>query len=193
MGFFKFRKQHSQTSSDIKKQPVIQRPSNIETPIVPPIQQEIPKPFIPTPKKKKEKEDIGDFFTINIHDIFKHNPKPIGERKGNNGKPVNVFELKFPELELDTFFKVNILQNEDQRYDLEFISNINEIRDNMKEFIDFARKTFGLDFMNKGAVNENDSRDTALGVFSRIWYNNARIENKTFTITLTLYNITPSK
>lgn len=194
MGFFKFRKQNSQTPSNIEKEPVIERFPNIETPpVVPSVQQEIPRSFTPSPKKKKEKENVADFFTVNIYDIFKHEPKSIREGRGSNGYPVEIFELKFSGLELSTFFKAEIHQYENKHYDLVFISNVNEIRDTLKEFIDFCCKTFGPDFMNKGSFNKNDLRDAALGVFSRIWYNKARIDNSAFIITLTLYDINPTK
>lgn len=193
MGFFKFRKNNSQTSLNIKKEPVTEKTQNVETPVVLPIQREIPKPVVFSPKKQKEKEDIADFFTVNIYDIFKYDPKSVRKGRGSDGCPIEIFELELPELELSTFFKVEILQYENKQYDLVFISNIDEIRDDLRSFIDFSCKAFGLDFMKKGSIGANDLRDAALGVFSRIWYNKVRIENTSFTIALTLYGITPTK
>ncbi|MDR1624393.1 MAG: hypothetical protein LBS04_05410 [Tannerellaceae bacterium] len=194
MGFFKFGKHHSQTSSDTKKELETERPLNIETPVTPPVQKEISNPLPPLPpEKEKEEEDIADFFIVDIYDIFKYNPKSVRKGKGANGRPVEIFELELPELELSTFFKVEILHYENKRYDLVFASNTNKAGDCLKKFIDFSCKTFGPDFMQKGSFNANDLRDAALGVFSRIWYNKARIENTSFTLTLTLYGITPEK
>ncbi|MDR1402275.1 MAG: hypothetical protein LBJ60_01055 [Tannerellaceae bacterium] len=194
MGFFKFKKQDSQTSSNIKKELVNEKFPIVETPDVPPVKKEISKPFVyPPPRRKKEKEDIADFFTVSIYDIFKHNPESVRKGRGTNGCPVEIFELKLSELELSTFSKVEILRYENKQYDLVFISRTNEIRDNLKNFIDFSCKAFGPDFMQKGSFNANDLRDAALGVFSRIWYNRARIENSSFTIALTLYALTPAK
>jgi hypothetical protein len=194
MRFFKFGKRNSQTSSNIKKELVTEGSPNTEIPVAPPAQKEIHKPFVPFPSKnKKEKEDIADFFIINIYDIFKYDPKPVRKDKGANGRPVEIFEATLPEPELSTFFKVEILQYENKQYDLVFISKTNEIRDDLKEFIDFSCKAFGPDFMQKGSFHANDLRDAALGVFSRIWYNKVRIDNTSFTLTLILFNITPGK
>jgi hypothetical protein len=179
MRFFKFGKHNSQTSSDIEKEPVAEGPPNTKTPVEPTVQ--------------KEKEDIADFFTIKIYDIFQYNPKPVGKGKGANGRPVEIFEVSLPEPELSTFFKVEIRQYENKQYDLVFISQTNEIRDELKEFIDFSLEAFGPDFMNKRSVNANDLRDAALGVFSRIWYNKARIDNTSFALTLILFDITPEQ
>jgi hypothetical protein len=193
MGFFKFGKQHSQTSSNTEKAPETERPLSIETPVTPPVQKEIPTPLPSLPSEKKEKEDVADFFTVNIYDIFKYGPEPVRKGKGANGHPVEIFELELPELELSAFFKVEIHQYENKKYDLVFISNTNEAGDRLKQFIDFSGKAFGPDFMQKGSFNANDLRDAALGVFSRIWYNKVRIENTSFTLTLTLYGITPER
>jgi hypothetical protein len=194
MGFLKFGKHHSQTSSNTEKEPETERPLNIETPVTPPAQEDIPKPSAaPLPSKKKEEEDVADFFTINIYDIFKYEPRPVRKDKDANGHPVEIFELELPELELSAFFKVYILHYENRQYDLVFVSNINEAGESLKKFIDFSCKAFGPDFMQKGSFNANDLRDAALGVFSRIWYNKVRIENTSFTLTLTLYGIRPER
>jgi hypothetical protein len=194
MGFFKFGKHHSQTSSNTEKEPETEEPLRIETPVTtPPVQKEIPAPPAFLPSKKKEEEDVADFFTVNIYDIFKYEPKPVRKGKGANGHPVEIFELELPELELSAFFKVEIHQYENKRYDLVFISHTNEAGDRLKQFIDFSGKVFGPDFMQKGSFNDNDLRDAALGVFSRIWYNKVRIENTSFTLTLTLYGLTPER
>jgi hypothetical protein len=196
MRFFKFGKHHPQVSSNTKKEPETERPLNIETSVTHPIQEEISNPSPPlAPEKEKEEEekDIAYFFTVDIYDIFKYNPKSVRKGNGADGRPVEVFELELPELELSAFFKVEILQYENERYDLVFISNTNEVGDRLKKFIDFSCKTFGPDFMKKGSFNANDLRDAALGVFSRIWYNKARIENASFALILTLYGITPEK
>ncbi|MDR1160877.1 MAG: hypothetical protein LBK45_00920 [Tannerellaceae bacterium] len=237
MRLFKFGKYKSEASSNTTKEPEIERPLNIETPVMPPAQEVIPEPlpspFPPEKEKEKEKEkerekekepekekkkepekekkkekemekkrekepekaveDIADFFSVNIYDIFKHNPKSVRRGKGANGHPMELFALELPKLELSTFFRVLILQYENKRYDLVFISNTNEASDSLKKFIDFSCKAFGPDFMRKGSFNANDIRDAALGVFSRIWYNKARIENASLTLTLTLYGITPGE
>jgi hypothetical protein len=192
MRFFKFGKRNSQISSNTEKRPVTERPPNTKTPVVPSAQKEIHKPVVSSLPENK-KEDIADFFTINIYDIFQYDPKPVRKGKGANGCPVEIFEVTLSEPELSTFFKVEILQYENKQYDLVFISKINEIKDDLKEFIDFSCEAFGPDFMNKGSFHANDLRDAVLGVFSRIWYNKARIDNTSFTLTLILFNITPKQ
>jgi hypothetical protein len=192
MRFFKFGKRDSQTSSNPEKEPVTEGPPNTNTPVVLPVQEETYLPPVSLPPEK-EKEDMADFFTINIYDIFQYDPKPVKKGKGTNGRPVEIFEVLLPEPELSTFFKVEILQYENKHYDLVFISRTNEVRDDLKEFIRFSCEVFGPDFMNKGSFNANDLRDAALGVFSRIWYNKARIDNTSFALTLILFNITPGQ
>lgn len=194
MGFFNFKKKQTKTSSDIQEEPNVEISMNSETPIVQPVHEETPKVHTPNiSKKKKEKEDISDFFNINVYDVFKHDLKAVGSGKGSNGQPVEIFSFKLPNLELNTFYKINVFKYANGHYDLVFISNINIIRDELKEFVDFSCKTFGNDFMNKKSVNQDDFRDVTLGVFSRVWYGNARLENPNFTITLTLYDIAPTK
>ncbi|MDR0430537.1 MAG: hypothetical protein LBH58_08700 [Tannerellaceae bacterium] len=188
MGFFNFKKKR--TSSTIQEKLKIETPANIESPTIQPEQKEKTKPHVPTPpKRKKEKKDVADFFTVNIYEIFKHEPISVGNGTGTNGQPVEIFSFKLPDLELNTFYKVNILKYADNHYDLVFISNINDIRNELKEFVDFCMKTFGNDFMNKGSVNKDDFRDATLGVFSRVWYGNACLENPNFAITLTLFDV----
>jgi hypothetical protein len=200
MGFLKFGKHQSQTSPNTEKELETESPLSIETPVAPPVPEEIPAPVVSLPpekekekEKEKEEEDVADFFTVNIYDIFKYEPVSIRKDKGANGRPAEIFELELPELELSVFFKVEIHLYENKCYDLVFISRTNEASDRLKQFIDFSGKVFGPDFMQKGSFNANDLRDAALGVFSRIWYNNVRIENTSFTLALTLYGILPER
>ncbi|MDR0748779.1 MAG: hypothetical protein LBF62_04320 [Tannerellaceae bacterium] len=193
MKLFKFRKQHPQTLSETQKEIETETPLNVEPPVVIPPVSPLPPEKEKEKEEDKEEEDIADFFTIDIYDIFKYNPISVRKGKGVNGYPVEIFELELPGLELSTFFKVEILHYENKRYDLVFVSNTNAAGDRLKKFIDFSCKVFGPDFMQKGSFNADDLRDATLGVFSRIWYNKARIENTSFTLTLTLYGITPEK
>ncbi|MDH6305066.1 hypothetical protein M2459_001803 [Parabacteroides sp. PF5-5] len=194
MGFFNFRKQEKQELANNTQEKEQETIPEVQTPVQPPLQKEILKPdipFISNSKKKKEKDDINGFFSIDIYNIFKHNPELTEKHASIDGKTAEAYTLKLPNLELSTFFKVEIFKFEDGHYDLFFLSNVNEIRDDLKEFCTFCATSLGPDFMNKGSINDKDYRDAALGVFSRIWSNKVTIDNLYFTICLRLSNITP--
>jgi|GEM_PF-2954815 len=193
MAFFKFKSQNKDQASksdetEVRAAPLVQLPSS---PVLE--RKEMPRQQTPATKKKKEKESIGDFFTIDIYNIFRYEVKQVTDYPYLYRMPVEVYSFKPRDLELSTFFRVDVVKFESGNYDLIFRSNINEIREDLKTFVDFCITYLGPDFMNKGSIDEKDVRDASLGVFSRIWYNKMRIENLDFTITLTINDITPHK
>lgn len=139
-------------------------------------------------RKKSKKDEFSSLFKIDIYNIFKYEPKLEGEVY-RSGKPAKKYTFKLSELELATFYKVDIFQFQNGDYELLFRSNINELRDGLKEFVDFCVKDRGLDFMNKGGITQEDYDDAYLGIFSRVWHNFLRIENINFRLTLTIYDI----
>ncbi len=193
MGLFNFKKQNKQKSPEPKHNPVQPTPVISQKPL--PDQEiqietkeEKPK-FISQPRKKKD--DISSLFKINIYDIFKYDPKLISNIT-IQGKSAEKYSYKLPDLELGTFYRVDIIKYNDGAYELIFVSNINEVRKELKEFIDFCVNKYGKDFMNKGEIVKEDYRDLPLGVFSRVWHNRLRLENLNYTISLTLYNLAHS-
>ena len=192
MGFFNFWKKKGKETVEpqSKSQSVhsTQQPKNVSstTPVTP-SRAEVQKH---STRSKGKKEDIGDLFKINIYNMFKYEPKFI-EDTLLNGKQVKKYTLKLPDLELATFYKAEIVQHQNGTYDITFLSNVNEIRQNLVDFVDSCLNLYGTDFMNKGSIVDDDYRDSSMGVFSRIWYNKLRMENVYFTMSLTLHNITP--
>ncbi|MDR1981405.1 MAG: hypothetical protein LBQ39_07290 [Tannerellaceae bacterium] len=136
---------------------------------------------------------MPNFFHIDIYHIFKHEPSLIEKSVDGDGNPVEKYTLNLKEMELSTFCKVHIIRFEDDTYNLVFTGDINEIKDDLKEFVQYCAVQFGPDFMRKEGITEGDYRDMMLGVFSRIWYNHLCIENSHFTISLTLYHISNNR
>ena len=201
MGFFNFKKKEqgvsTPTTPDFQKVTVTEPSPEEETliAVTPPLPEEMPKPTrIDTIGKKEvktEKEDINDFFSLDIYDVFQYEPKHVGKDKGVYGNPVELFSLQLPELQLSTFHAVKILRYSNGHYDLVFDSATSEINDVLRELVDFCSNTFGVDFMRKGSINDKDLCDARLGAFSRIWHESVRLENPSFKMALTLYDITP--
>ena len=192
MGFLNFweKKKKSTVEPQSKSQSVhpAQHAKNVSPATsVTPSRVEVQKP---STRSKGKKENLGDLFKVNIYNMFKYDPKLV-EETSLNGKQVKKYTLKLPDLELSTFYKAEITQHLDGTYDITFLSNVNEIRQGMVDFIDLCINLYGTDFMNKGNITNDDYRDSSMGVFSRIWYNKLRIENVYFTMSLTIYNITP--
>lgn len=190
MSFFSFgKKNKKQTpSSEEKQKPVKPQVTPPPFPVMPP-PEESPAPLF---RKKNKKEDMRDFFKIDIYDIFKY--KPLPEEDTVVGKDAaGRYNFKLKELELDTFYKVKINKLSAKQYSLTFTSNVNEIRESLIEFIDFCLQLYGSDFMNKGHVSDDDYRDLAMGVFSRMWYGILEVNNLDFRMSLTIHTIRPKE
>ncbi|MDR2389466.1 MAG: hypothetical protein LBD89_06760 [Tannerellaceae bacterium] len=141
--------------------------------------------------KKKPKDDACDFFHVDIYNIFKHNPEFLEKGLGSDGGPVERYVLPLEIPELSVFRQVNITKYANGRYDLHFLSKSNEVPQELKEFIAYCSDVLGPDFMQKKHFSEDDVRDLRLGVFSRVWRRQMRIENINFTLSLTLIDIPP--
>ncbi len=135
-------------------------------------------------KLKNKKENIADFFKIDIYNIFKYDLVLTHQSTSNE-----LYTLHLKDIELDTFNHIDVNKYGNGSYDLIFKSKTNYIGIELKQFIDFCIEKLGSDFMNKKSITEDDQRDATLGVFSRLWYNKIKIENLDFTISLTIYNI----
>jgi hypothetical protein len=142
-------------------------------------------------KKKRQKDDIDDFFHVNIRNIFKHEPEFVEKYNDGNGKVVEKYMLGLQKPELSSFNQINILRYENGNYDLFFTGQTEVISEDMIDFVNYCADVLGDDFMRKKSFSEKDIRDMNLGVFSRIWHDRVRIENIYYTLTLTLYNICP--
>ncbi|MDR1357728.1 MAG: hypothetical protein LBJ58_08680 [Tannerellaceae bacterium] len=180
MGFLKF------IGHDVQKQGEQQSADN---PPVPSPKVYVAKPTAPEPlpkKKKRQRGGIGDFFNIDIYNVFNYKPKAVG---GDASK----YALSLEKTELSSFNHVDIILHSGGSYDLHFTGNTETISKDMTDFVDYCAGALGPDFMQKKTFSENDARDMPLGAFSRIWYGRMRIENVHYTLSLTLYNIQPAK
>ncbi|MDR1918526.1 MAG: hypothetical protein LBQ65_02635 [Tannerellaceae bacterium] len=143
--------------------------------------------------KRKQKDDACDFFTIDIYHIFKHEPEFVEKYEDDYGQTVEKYTLKLNTLELSVFNQVNILRYENGDYDLLFTSNSNVVSSELKDFVAYCADVLGPDFMQKRQFNDEDVRDLRLGIFSRVWRREIRIENVYFTLSLSLYGIPAPK
>ena len=94
-------------------------------------------------------------------------------------------------VELSTFNLLDVFRYENGNYDLVFTGNEMQVKTELIDFIHYCVNVFGADFMQKKEFSQEDVRDMRLGIFSRVWHGQARIENINFRLSLTLYNIVP--
>jgi hypothetical protein len=174
MELFKFNKQ------DIQAPPTIQ---DIK-------EQQAPPPPPPRDQKKKQKDDACDFFHVDIYNIFKHEPEFVEKYDNMQGQTVEKYALKPDKPELSTFSQIHIIKYGNGNYDLHFTGNVKNLNTEMIDFINYCAGVLGPDFMHKKNYSpDDDIRDMRLGVFSRVWPRQIRIENVYYTLSLTLYDI----
>jgi hypothetical protein len=193
MKFFKFTKQEVQEQQEVIMQPTVQpfaqqRPSMQE-----PVARQEPLAPVLSDNKKKQKDDACDFFHIDIYNIFKHNPDFVEKSEDADGQVVEKYTLPLRTPELSVFIQVNVTRYANGRYDLHFLSKTNEVSQELIEFVNYCADVLGSDFMQKGHFSDKDVRDIRLGVFSRVWRREIRIENIYFSLSLTLYGIPPQE
>jgi hypothetical protein len=153
-------------------------------------EQQATLPPLPREQEKTQKEDASDFFHVDIYDVFKHDPEFVEKYDNMQGQTVEKYTFKLSKPELSTFTQIHILKYGNGNYDLHFTSNVRELNTEMIDFINYCAGVLGPDFMQKTTYAKNDDlRDMRLGVFSRVWPKQVRIENVYFTLSLTLYDI----
>ncbi|MDR2117977.1 MAG: hypothetical protein LBP25_00365 [Tannerellaceae bacterium] len=172
-------------------QPTVPPSAQLRPPFKEPVARQ--EPPAPSDNKKKQKDDACDFFHIDIYNIFKHNPVLLEQSVDAEGKPLEKYMLSLKTPELSVFTQVNISKYESGHYDLQFLSRSNEVPEELKEFITYCADVLGPDFMQKKYFSADDVRDLRLGVFSRVWRREIRIENIYFSLSLTLFRIPPPK
>jgi hypothetical protein len=198
MGFFKFIRQNDEVQKPEEQKNV----TTLQTPVVrEAVRQENKIPQSPLPEnkapqplpenKKKQKDDACDFFNVKIYNIFMHEPVFTKKLELGNGKSVDKFTLNLNKPELSTFNHLDIFKYENGHYDLFFIGNELQMKPELVDFIHYCVGVLGPDFMRKKEFSQEDVRDMKLGIFSRIWREQVRIENIHFKLSLTLYDITP--
>ena len=192
MGFFKFIRQNDDVQKPKEQENVIKNVTIPQTPVFP----DATKPEVRTPpslpkNEKKQRNDACDFFNVMIYDIFSHKPEFMEKTKSGNGKVAEKFTLRLNEPELSTFNLLDVFRYENGNYDLVFTGNEMQVKTELIDFIHYCVNVFGADFMQKKEFSQEDVRDMRLGIFSRVWHGQARIENINFRLSLTLYNIVP--
>jgi hypothetical protein len=192
MEFFKFIKQDTQKQQE---QPNTAPPTAEQTPSPEPAPVVVPKkapvqPPVHVPQKK-QKEDACDFFSVDIYNIFKHKPAFAEKYTDGIGRTVEKYILKPDKWELSAFNRIDVLKYENGHYDLHFSGEEKTLNSEIIEFINYCTSVLGPDFMQKQDLSADDTRDMKLGAFSRVWNRHLRIENIYFTLSLTLYDITP--
>ncbi|MDR1257893.1 MAG: hypothetical protein LBK65_01240 [Tannerellaceae bacterium] len=190
MGFFNFirndvQKPGEQQNANTQPETPSSPPPSIEEPAT--IAAQLPSQGL----KKKQKDDISDFFNVNILNIFVHEPEFIEKYCAGDGLSVEKYILKLQKRELSSFNQITILRYENGNYDLLFTGDAVEVNTEMENFVNYCVRSLGEDFMRKNDFSEKDVRDIRLGIFSRIWYGRVRIENIYFTLSLTLHDIHP--
>ena len=129
-----------------------------------------------------KKERLEDFFKIDIRDIFKYEPKYSYEKEVDGIKKIsedgevldeNVkekhYDLRLKELELGTFYKVEILQSYKDSYILKFEGRNEMITNELYEFINFCFEKYGYDDMGNGKITTDDFQLFVINRFGRFW------------------------
>lgn len=130
----------------------------------------------------RDYNEIEDFFKIDIRDIFKYEPKfsyeneneyikKLNEKNGEEGYKVidKHYDLKLKELELGTFYKIEILQNHDDSYWLIFEGKDYMLTQELYDFVNFCFNKYGYDDLGNGIITTEDWILISSNKFIRIW------------------------
>lgn len=156
-------------------------------------EQGAPSPtFISDPEKDKgtlsaiELPDgynqIEDFFKIDIRDIFKYQPKFLYEKENECIKKLNEeikegeykvidkhYDLRLKELELGTFYKIEIIQSHDDSYWLKFEGKDYMLTNELHDFVNFCFDKYGYDDLGNGIITSEDFILISSNRFVRMW------------------------
>ncbi|MDR1556627.1 MAG: hypothetical protein LBS88_06305 [Tannerellaceae bacterium] len=199
MGFFKFIKQDNENvrkQEEVSKQWQQQQKQQNVTILQAPVSQHITRQENKTDQtlsenKKTHKDDACDFFNVKIYHIFTHKPVFVERCEHENGQSVEKFTLELSQTELSTFDHLDIFKYENGNYDLLFTGNETKLTAELIDFINYCVGVLGPDFLQKKEISREDIRDMRLGIFSRTWHKQIRIENIYYKFSLTLYDIRP--
>ena len=81
-----------------------------------------------------KKNELKDFFKIDIENIFKYNPQFSHSEKTESGNEVQHYNLQLKELELELFYEIEILKVGENEFNLVFKGKNNTIR-NMDQIV----------------------------------------------------------
>ena len=125
---------------------------------------------------------IEDFFKIDIRDIFKYQPKFLYEKENECIKKLNEeikeekckvidkhYDLRLKELELGTFYKIEITQSHDDSYWLTFEGRDYRLTKELHDFINFCFDKYGYDDLGNGIITSEDFILISSNRFVRMW------------------------
>lgn len=115
------------------------------------------------------KNDISDFFKVDINNLFKYSPVYSHSETTSFGNEVKHYNLKLKELELGLFFEIEVIKVGENEYNIVLKGIKNEMTSNLSKFISFCTKKYGLDMNGNGVVTKSEYEDIKDNVFSRMW------------------------
>ena len=124
--------------------------------------------------KDNDKNEISDFFKIDINNIMSYKPEFISSSKNTTGYDVKKYLLNLPQPELSIFNKLEILDVSKENYNLIFKSSIKTMSKGLIEFVNFCVDKFGIDMSGEGKIHAPISYGDQ---FTRMWNNGIMIDN----------------
>lgn len=121
------------------------------------------------PMSKNPKQNIEDFFKIDIHNLFEYNPEYIGTSTSVTGNEVTHYKLRLKELELGQFFEIEMIEPAAGEFNLIFKGRNNILTKEIEEFVAFCTNLYGLDDLGYGRIEDTDKIQASRNVFSRMW------------------------
>lgn len=120
---------------------------------------------------KVQKENIEDFFKIDLKNIMEYKPIFTHSDLNEAGREVKYYNMRLKELELGLFYDLNIAEVEEREYNITFKGRNNSITKELSDFLDFYTNKYGLDEMGCGKIEPSDYHYINSHLFSRMWMN----------------------
>ena len=117
----------------------------------------------------KQPKDIGDFFGVDIYDIFRYSPTLIEDSVNEVGTHVRRYTLRLQDYELGTFYDAAIYQFDDGKYNLMMDGKDGKLTKQIADFVDYCAALYGIDRDGSREVTKDDYRKAEAGLFSRWW------------------------
>lgn len=141
---------------------------------------------------KLSKNDISDFFKIDINNIFKYDPVYLHTEINVCGSEVKHYRLYLKEIELGLFGGIEIIETGENEYNIVFEGVNNTLTKELKEFIKFCSDKFGVDSNGYGEIHSLDYTYIDKNLFSRMWDDVWIDNNSSENISMTLFALPKS-
>lgn len=128
---------------------------------------------------KTMKENLEDFFKIDLNHIMDYEPSFSHTRTNAFGREVRYYHLILEELELGLFSELEILEVKEGEYNITFKGKYNLLTKELVDFLNFYTDKYGLDEMGCGGIEQSDYHYIDSHLFSRMW-KNLMIDNNSF-------------